>query len=67
MLQLMILKEIPLEEISFENEAFRISEELDSGFGPGLIASSRAAESRHPPGSKSRKWQLSADSAVFTL
>jgi hypothetical protein len=30
MLQLMILKEIPLEEISFDNEAFRISEELDS-------------------------------------
>ena len=30
MLQLMILKEIPLEEISFDNEAFRISEALDS-------------------------------------
>lgn len=30
MLQLMIFKEIPLEEISFENDAFRISEELNS-------------------------------------
>ena len=30
MLQLMTFKEIPLDEISFENEAFRISEELES-------------------------------------